>query len=251
MQVCGGRAESAPLTRKGASDKFTLADAGLNVAETGGSAWMPHLVLSEAELDRRFPTLSVPAEEELDDSLVELTDKHDQVYQHGMSIARGIADDMRTVGRTRHATARMSPTQRARVPGRPRELSIGTLPKAGGGTERSTSGKSLAGSIRSSQNLHRWRSEKLATTPPLQLSLLLGLPGAALPAELPRCSEDSRYPVRACCVCCVRPGNPGSPIGASGVVRAGTGFDSRCVCMYASASMFGTSHLSFLLRAVS
>ena len=139
-RYAGGRAESAPLTRKGASDKFTLADAGLHV--TG----MPHLSLSEKELDERFPTLSVPNEEELDDSLVEFTDRHDTVLQHGMAIARGIAHDMRTIGRTRHG---------------PAERPAGQARGAGDTNRRSTDGNNPTDSISSLQNSHRWRSEKL------------------------------------------------------------------------------------------
>ena len=109
-EYVGGRAESAPQVRKGASDKFTLADSELNVTESAGPAvCMPHLELTQEVLDERFPSLTVPAEEELDDSLAELADRRDPVYQHGLAIAQKIADDMRASGRTRRATAPMSP----------------------------------------------------------------------------------------------------------------------------------------------
>ena len=42
-RYAGGRAESAPQVRKGESNKFTLADAGLHVTEDAGpEPYMPH-----------------------------------------------------------------------------------------------------------------------------------------------------------------------------------------------------------------
>ena len=134
MQVQGGRAESAPEVRAGESDKATMASASAVAsvnAEDSGQALvasdhdsrprsgvdrntmhvappcvqpcMPHLTLSKLDLDRLHPALSVPSEEELDDSMEIAMDARDEVYQHGMKLASQISDDMKVHGRLRRA----------------------------------------------------------------------------------------------------------------------------------------------------
>ena len=98
-----GRAESVPMTRKGASSKFTMADAALQVAdEDRPLRWMPHIHLSPAELERLHPPLDVPSEEELPDLLVELNDSADDTLKRGLAIASEIASSMQSAGRRRY-----------------------------------------------------------------------------------------------------------------------------------------------------
>ena len=104
-----GRPESAPQTRKSGSTKFTMADAQLNAADHNNDGLcMPHLVHSSEELDRRHPKMQVPDEELLDGYLEAEADRNDAVFQHGMSIAGEISEDMKTFGRTKR-TPNMSP----------------------------------------------------------------------------------------------------------------------------------------------
>ena len=98
-----GRAESAPMARKGASSKFTMADAALQVAdELRPLRWMPHIHLTPAELERCHPPLDVPSEEELPDLLVELNDSADDTLKRGLAIASEIASSMQSAGRRRY-----------------------------------------------------------------------------------------------------------------------------------------------------
>ncbi len=99
-----GRAESAPMLRKGESTKVTMAQGNLNAAcEESGEPWMPHNVLDGHELDKRFPTLSVPDEEELADIV---KDADDVILMKGVKIAGDITKEMQTNGRTRSTPSR-------------------------------------------------------------------------------------------------------------------------------------------------
>ena len=109
-QYRDGRAESAPQLRTGTSSKITMASSNVNAVdedeeelkaeeETAGTKpWMPHLMLTEDELDAQFPSLEVPEDDGLEDPN---QDDDDAMLQHGMSIAREIADGMLRNGRTR------------------------------------------------------------------------------------------------------------------------------------------------------
>ena len=55
-----GRAEAAPQTRRGASDRVTMGNADLQHLEEGNPR-MPHLEFPDInDLDQHFPSLSVP-----------------------------------------------------------------------------------------------------------------------------------------------------------------------------------------------
>ncbi len=110
----GGRAESAPLTRTGASGKTTMADMNTrdigaiqgNTADTDGSAdpsgtpVMPHLVHDAPTLDALYPPLRAVHDELLEDLE---TDLADGVLQKGMTIAREISSETARFGRRRRA----------------------------------------------------------------------------------------------------------------------------------------------------
>ncbi len=120
----GGRAATAPTTRKGTSSKTTMAsasahmdpqvqslttrnEAGTDEVET--SPIMPHLLYSDQELDGRYPPLQAPHDEPLDDLS---RDQDDLTLQNGMKIAESIKVAMQQEGRTR----RMSPTTTPEIP---------------------------------------------------------------------------------------------------------------------------------------
>ena len=107
----GGRAESAPQTKMGSSDRVTMAQADETLAFTGqsgsGSAdtelgetspIMPHLSYSKTHLDELFPSLEAPPGDGLED-LVQ--DEHDSILQHGKGIANAIQAETDADGRRR------------------------------------------------------------------------------------------------------------------------------------------------------
>ena len=63
-----------------------------------GSPSMPHLDLTQEELDRLYPSLIPPDDEQLDDLA---NDKHDVVYQKGLQLAEAIRDETSLQGRMR------------------------------------------------------------------------------------------------------------------------------------------------------
>ena len=100
-----GRAASAPIMRKGASDKRTLATEGaeeedLMMAESDENAQvvMPHLEYGRQQLDAIYPSVDVVEPEVLDD--VEIVDK---ILDHGLKLASTIQDEMHQSGRTRRS----------------------------------------------------------------------------------------------------------------------------------------------------
>jgi hypothetical protein len=112
----GGRAESAPLMRKGRSDRMTMAKAAQELAEVRDeeeagpdgqadgetSPIMPHLTHSPTDLDRLYPSLEAPSDEGLDD-MVEPS--ADGVYQRGLAIAAEIQAQTAVQGRRRRPEA--------------------------------------------------------------------------------------------------------------------------------------------------
>ena len=115
----GGRAATAPLVKQGVTSRTTMAhaDAELdNVGDTqveclGSGAFteqatshgsespsMPHLDLTQEELDRLHPSLVPPDDEQLDDLA---NDAHDLVYQKGLRLAEAIRDETSLQGRMR------------------------------------------------------------------------------------------------------------------------------------------------------
>ena len=101
----GGRADSAPLTRKGGSARATLADAGraldaeaVGHVGSGAAPSLPHMAYSSEELDKAYPPLEAPPEEHLGDLE---DDRADSTLQAGMQVAREIAENTRVHGRRR------------------------------------------------------------------------------------------------------------------------------------------------------
>ena len=97
-----GRAESAPLTRTGASSKITLAQADRTLAslsgiEAGCRSRMPHNELSPAALEAQYPSLEVCPDLDLQD-LTRLED--DKLYAAGMHVVQRILHEMSVSGRT-------------------------------------------------------------------------------------------------------------------------------------------------------
>ena len=97
-----GRAESAPLTRAGASSKITPAQAGQTLASLSGieavcAYRMPHTELSPAALEAQYPSLEVCPDLDLQD-LTRLED--DKLYAAGMQIIQGILHEMSVSVRT-------------------------------------------------------------------------------------------------------------------------------------------------------
>ena len=108
----GGRAESAPQLREGESSKKTMATAGGEIsgiedprpAEEHGSGpppIMPHLTYPSLELDRLYPSIETPDDDQLDD-LVD--DSADFVYQKGLKITAEIRAETTSQGRRRRPT---------------------------------------------------------------------------------------------------------------------------------------------------
>ena len=111
-QYRDGRAESAPQLRAGKSAKATMASGARDLEvspvdnelgnqeenEQASAPWMPHLALTEEELDRRFPGIQAPEDEHLDDIA---KDDDDMMLKHGTKIANDISEGMLKHGRTR------------------------------------------------------------------------------------------------------------------------------------------------------
>ena len=104
-----GRADSAPLLRKGASSRMTMADAAGEIAniqpgahQRGPCAAMPHVGKTGAELDESYPSLASPEEDELEDVA---DDRADAVYQHGLAIAETIRRESQEHGRRKRPIA--------------------------------------------------------------------------------------------------------------------------------------------------
>ena len=60
---------------------------------------MPHYQMTTEQLDLEYPSLVAPPDDDLQDAH---DDTADTVYQHGLKIAEGVAEDMAVHGRTRH-----------------------------------------------------------------------------------------------------------------------------------------------------
>ena len=74
---------------------------GPSVGPTAGETFptLPHLDLSDEDLERLHPMIPAPPEEQLDDLL---HDDHDQVYQHGLFGATNLQEEADEQGRKRH-----------------------------------------------------------------------------------------------------------------------------------------------------
>ena len=115
----GGRAATAPLVKQGVTSRTTMAQADAELDNVGDSQVeclgsgafteqatshgsespsMPHLDLTQEELDRLHPSLVPPDDEQLDDLA---NDAHDLVYQKGFRLAEAIRDETSLQGRMR------------------------------------------------------------------------------------------------------------------------------------------------------
>ena len=113
-----GRAESAPFTRTGASNKRTIAEAdqiigGVDGRDCNMEIRMPHVGLSDKEVEELYPSFKVAEDLELED-MTRLED--DRLYNVGMQVVQQILYEMAVAGRTRKAgpTPRMKPSGRFR-----------------------------------------------------------------------------------------------------------------------------------------
>jgi hypothetical protein len=102
-----GRAASAPKERKGASSKFTLADAAeeLNAAvpsQAEDEIVLPHVRWSAEELERKHPSCSVPDDASPEDGREREADRTNATLQRGLRIAKSIQEEMLRLGRTKH-----------------------------------------------------------------------------------------------------------------------------------------------------
>ncbi len=107
-----GRAASAPLLRRGNTTKVTMAEAAKEIGAIDDDEAptvtdvnvpvMPHVQLSAKELEEVYPKLVAPPDEQLEDFV---QDDRDMVYQHGLSIAGKIQQEVEEQGRRRHVSA--------------------------------------------------------------------------------------------------------------------------------------------------
>ena len=107
-----GRAESAPLVRKGDSSRVTMAAAGRELDGVDGPTFlMPHLARTQEELDQLHPSLMPPDDEQLEDLV---KDTEDAVYQKGLELTEEIRRETSLHGRKKHpvvaAISRTTPT---------------------------------------------------------------------------------------------------------------------------------------------
>ena len=96
-----GRAGSAPLQRKGASEKATMASTGQAPSAVAAAAEpqppvLPHVTLAPDEMDKQYPPMSAPPHDELDDIM---EDADDPVLQTGLRLAEDIRQCTRPQGR--------------------------------------------------------------------------------------------------------------------------------------------------------
>ena len=103
-EYIGGRADSAPKARDGASGKTTMASANSGSVVVGAldglerQPVMPHNDLSEHDLDLAYPSIVAPEDDHLDDIV---NDNEDHVLQAGLREVEKIRQTMRTQGRRR------------------------------------------------------------------------------------------------------------------------------------------------------
>ena len=106
-----------PKERKGASSKFTFADAPkeLNTAQTEEEIVLPQVRWSADELERRHPSCSVPDDASQEDGREREADRTDATFQRGLRIAKSIQEEMLRLGRTKHMTNEPSHCEVARA----------------------------------------------------------------------------------------------------------------------------------------
>ena len=125
-RVLDGRPASAPLTRRGGSNKVSMAEAGkdldaVNHCSVPASATdgcpagagvdaeacpiMPHLAFSEADLEVLYPKLIVPDCDGMQDLI---DDTRDKLFQFGMRIGAKIQEAADVEGRVRHSKMPLS-----------------------------------------------------------------------------------------------------------------------------------------------
>jgi hypothetical protein len=127
-----GRAETAPQTRTGLSDKRTIAEADATVANVQeGSPRMPHVELSAGQLEEQYPSLEAVDDLDLPD-LSRLEDE--QLYAAGMRVVQDILNEMSEVGRTRKQGL-PGDSKENRYPVQPRVSRSDGLPRSSQGNE--------------------------------------------------------------------------------------------------------------------
>ena len=98
-QFRDGRAETAPRTRTGLSDKKTMAQADTIVGSIQESSpVVPHIQMSPEQLENEYPSPVVVDDLDLPD-LSRLEDE--KLYVAGMKVVQDISHEMTEVGRTR------------------------------------------------------------------------------------------------------------------------------------------------------
>ena len=95
-----GRAESAPFTRTGHTDKVSIAQADRTWGGAIGSVpddklLMPHIGFTDAEIEKRHPSLIATPDLELDD-LSKLQDE--KLYSASMDVVQPILQEMAVIG---------------------------------------------------------------------------------------------------------------------------------------------------------
>jgi len=127
-----GRAETAPQTRTGLSDKRTIAEADATVANVQErSPRMPHVELSVEQLEEQYPSLEAVEDLDLPD-LSRLEDE--QLYAAGMRVVQDILNEMSEVGRTRKQGL-PGDSKENRYPVQPRVSRHDGLPRSSQGDE--------------------------------------------------------------------------------------------------------------------
>jgi hypothetical protein len=126
-QFRDGRAETAPRTRTGPSDKKTMAQADTIVGSIQEACpVMPHIQMSPAELEEEYPSLVVVDDLDLPD-LSRLEDE--KLYAAGMKVVQDILHEMTEIGRTRKQGI-TGDSRENRYPVQPRESQV--VPRASG-----------------------------------------------------------------------------------------------------------------------
>ncbi len=120
------------------------------------SPLMPHLTYSDVELDRLYPRLEAPEDEQLDD-LQEDADDH--VYQHGLGVAAAIRTETEMQGRKRRPETETAPAANAS------QASCSTAAPKGGPGSQEEPGGGVNGKNRDGERRQRWTARPTSGTP--------------------------------------------------------------------------------------
>ena len=95
-RFASGRAAGAPQTRAGATPKTTMAEA-MTVDEVAAEPFMPHVSLSRVDLDRLYPSVTVPSAVDAEDG----NDIEDATLQEGLRQVKDLVRACAEQGRKR------------------------------------------------------------------------------------------------------------------------------------------------------